>query len=224
MIEHVYRRCRLSDALDEVFVATCDASIAEAIHAVGGQVIMTSAECATATDRVAEAASKVDADVIVMIQGDEPLTPPEVIADLLKPMEEDPGLPCVNLMRLIETEEEFLDRNCVKVCVDRDDYCLFMTREPIPSPVRSGFGNFPAYRQLVLVPFRRELLLEFATWTPTPLETAESIDMLRILENGRRIKMVRTTHLLHAVDCPEDMVLVEELMRSDPVYHSYAEA
>lgn len=222
MVEHVYARCALSPVLDETWVATCDDEIASAVKAFGGDVIMTSPAHETAADRVAEAARTVGGDIVVMVQGDEPLIHPQVLKEVVRPLLVDESIVCANPMRVIESEEEYLDPNCIKVCVDKDDYCLFMTREPIPTSRRLGFAGIPVFRQLVLVPFRRDFLERFASWERGPLEKAESVDMLRVLENGGRIKMVRTSHRLHAVDCPDDLARVERMMKNDPIYTRYA--
>ena len=221
MIEHVYKRSVTADVLDAVYVATCDEEIREAVEAFGGEAIMTSPRHETASDRVAEAAQHVTADIVVMIQGDEPLTHPDVIQAIVEPLIADENIVCSNPMRKIDTQEEYLDPNCIKVVVDREGFALYMTREPIPTQRLLGFDNIPVYRQIVLVPFRCDLLFEFTRWERTPLEVAESVDMLRVLEHGYRIKMVETSHWAHAVDTPEDLVLVEQVMKNDPLLALY---
>ena len=221
MVEHVYKRTAMSDLLDDVVVATCDTEIEEAVQAFGGKVIMTSKDHETAADRVAEAARHVDADIVIMVQGDEPLTHPAMIEEIVAPLLEDESIVCSNPMRRIETEEEYFDRNAIKVVLDRDNFALFMTREPIPTTQRMGFGDIPVWRQIVLVPFRRAFLFQFASWERTPLEIVESVDMLRILENGYKIKMVESAYWAHAVDTPRDLDLVERMMDTDSLAPLY---
>jgi 3-deoxy-manno-octulosonate cytidylyltransferase (CMP-KDO synthetase) len=134
MIEHVYRRTNLCRALDDVIVATCDTEILEAVEAFGGKAIMTSPAHERASDRVAEAAADLDCDVIVMVQGDEPMTYPEMIAESLEPfLKGNEEAACVNLTARIKSQKEFEDPNTIKVVMDQDGFALYMSREPIPT-------------------------------------------------------------------------------------------
>jgi 3-deoxy-manno-octulosonate cytidylyltransferase (CMP-KDO synthetase) len=222
MVEHVYRRVALADAIEAVYVATCDDEIAEATAAFGSRAIMTSPSHERASDRVAEAAESLEADVVVMVQGDEPLTTPEMIEAALDPLRRDPGVACTNLIAPIATEEEFRDPNTIKVVRDRGSRALFMSREPIPTTRGVAFERIEAWKQVCVIPFRREALSEFAALPPTPLEVAESIDMLRFLEHGRDVHLVETRSGTQAVDTPDDLRLVEALMRDDPLLERYA--
>lgn len=220
MVEHVYRRSAMSRTLDAVFVATCDREIAAAVGDFGGEAVMTAACHERCTDRVAEAASGLEGEIIVIIQGDEPMVRPEMIDDAVAPMREDPSVECVNLMSEIRDPEDFLDPNEVKVVVDRNGNALYFSREPIPSSRKYG-KPVTGHRQVCIMPFRREFLFRYTRLEPTPLEVIESVDMLRILEHGYRIRMVETRFETFSVDTPEDLRHVEHLMRGDPLTASY---
>jgi 3-deoxy-manno-octulosonate cytidylyltransferase (CMP-KDO synthetase) len=222
MIEHVYRRTLLCAALSGVAVATCDTEIFEAVEAFGGKAVMTASTHERASDRVAEAAAGLDADVVVMVQGDEPMILPEMIDESLAPFAgEKKDVPCVNLTARIGSREEFEDRNTIKVVMDRDGFALYMSREPIPTTHLMGFDRISAFKQVCVIPFTKSALLEFVRLAPTPLEVAESIDMMRFIEHGRRVKMIETPHATHAVDTPEDLERVEALLRRDPLTGKY---
>jgi 3-deoxy-manno-octulosonate cytidylyltransferase (CMP-KDO synthetase) len=207
MIEHVYRRCRMNQSLAGVYIATCDREIAAAAEAFGGTAIMTAGSHQRASDRVAEAAEKMDADIIVMVQGDEPMLYPEMIDAAVRPFREDPAVLCTNLAAPIQSIEEMRDPNTIKVVVAKNGDALYFSRQPIPS------GSSAGLKQVCVIPFRREFLLQYAKLEPTPLEIAESVDMLRILEHGLKVRMVMTNYETHAVDTPADLALVERLMR-----------
>lgn len=221
MIEHVYRRVALSDAVDDVIVATCDEEIVAAVERFGGRAVMTSDAHQRASDRVAEAAEGLDADVVVMVQGDEPMVRPEQVADSVAPFA-DPDVRCVNLFARIASEAEYLDRNTIKVAIDRAGDALYFSREPIPTAHAGGFGALTAFKQVCVIPFRSDALALFASLEPTPLEVAESVDMLRFLEHGVKVRMVETHVSSHAVDTPADLVHVERLMADDPLLARYA--
>ena len=225
MTEHVYRRTAMCSALSEVYVATCDQEIFDAVSAFGGTPIMTSSEHQRASDRVAEAVADLAADIIVMVQGDEPMTHPEMIEQSVAPFGQgDSDIVCVNLAAKIETEDEFADRNTIKVVMDMDGFAVFMSREPIPTRHVQDFVKIPAYKQVCIISFTRAGLEAFTRLPPTPLEEAESIDMLRFIEHGYRVKMVETTFATHAVDTPADLEHVEKLMKTDALTRSYVEA
>jgi len=224
MIEHVYRRTALCSKLDEVFVATCDEEIRRAVEGFGGQVIMTSPDHQRASERIAETAQEIDADIVVMVQGDEPMLVPEMVDAALAPMVSDPSVLCVNLAKRIETEEEYLDPNTIKVVMDRIGNALYFSREPVPTKRILDFGKFPVFKQVCIIPFRRSFLLDYSRLEPTPLEQAESVDMLRVLEHGYPVRLVETSVNTHAVDTPDDLKMVEDLMRGDPLLERYMSA
>lgn len=221
MLEHVYKRVALSDALDATYIATCDEEIRHAAQAFGARVIMTSDAHERASDRVAEAAAGIDAELIVMVQGDEPMTHPHMIDTAVAPFHNDPQLGCVNLVRRIENETDFYDANTIKVVMNQQGDALYMSRQPIPTLAKSGFAATSAHKQVCIIPFRRATLLNYTQLPPTPLEQLESIDMLRLLEHGFRVKMVETEFNSQAVDTEADLARVAKLMETDPLLASY---
>ncbi|MBW2412519.1 MAG: 3-deoxy-manno-octulosonate cytidylyltransferase [Deltaproteobacteria bacterium] len=222
MIEHVFQRTRMCRKLDEVFVATCDDEIFKSVEAFGGRAVMTSPTHERASDRIAEAAADMDCDVIVMVQGDEPMTVPEMIDESLAPfVGGNAEIACVNLTARIQSREEFQDPNSIKVVMDRDGYALYMSREPIPTLHLQDFERIPAFKQVCIIPFTAAALQEFTRLDPTPLEVAESIDMMRFIEHGHRVKMIETSYSTHAVDNPADLELVQELLSRDPLTQKY---
>ena len=220
MIEHVFRRAKLCSQLDEVYVATCDDDIRDAALGFGARVIMTSNTHERASDRVAEAAEHFSADVVVMIQGDEPMITPQMIETALSPIRSDPSTMCVNLVRRIESEQDYIDPNTIKVVAGLNGNALYFSRSPIPS-VHLEETAAKVFKQVCVIPFRRECLREFARLPVTPLEIAESIDMLRLLEHGRSVRLVETDVATHSVDTPADLQQVEMLMKDDPLMREY---
>ena len=216
MIGHVYDNVIKCDLLAKTVVATCDKEIADYIESIGGQAVMTSDEHERASDRCAEALGYLEKkddiqyDIVVMVQGDEPMTHPNMIAEAVTPMLKDPEILVTNLLGDIDSEEEFKDRNCIKVVCDLDGNALYFSREPIPT---RKFGKVTMKKQVCIIPFTRDFLLEYTSLNPTPLEIAESIDMMRVLEYGFKVYMTPTKHSTHAVDTKEDLKLVEKLMK-----------
>jgi 3-deoxy-manno-octulosonate cytidylyltransferase (CMP-KDO synthetase) len=213
MIEHVYQRAKMCDLLDKVYIATCDDEIRRAAEDFGGSVLMTSAVHERASDRVAEAARDLETEIVVMIQGDEPMITPAMIYSAIAPMIDDPTINCVNLAQAIVSRDELLDPNTIKVVRNLNGDALYFSRLPIPA---TGFSeNDLFFKQVCVIPFRRDFLEKFSALPPTSLEKAESIDMLRAIEHGEKIRIVETTTQTHAVDTPEDLRLVELLMKND---------
>lgn len=223
MIEHVFRRAALCEWLEAVYVATCDEEIRTVVEGFGGTVLMTSATHERASDRVAEAAERLEAEIVVMIQGDEPMITPGMIAAAVAPMLQDQALACVNLSRRIMSREEYVDPNTIKVVMNVHGDALYFSRAPVPAIDFAGSEGRPVFKQVCVIPFRYDFLREFARLPPTPLERAESIDMLRVIEHGGRVRMVETEVDTHAVDTPDDLRLVESLMKDDPLVQRYGE-
>lgn len=223
MIEHVFRRTSMCQEVDEVWVATCDEEIKAAVEDFGGRVIMTSAAHERATDRVAEAAAQIQADIVVMVQGDEPMVTPEMISAAIAPMLDDRSIQCVNLAHRITSRDEYLDPNTIKVVMNETNDALSFSRAPIPELEAAQLDRLSVFKQVCVIPFRRDFLCEFARLAPTPLEQVESIDMLRVLEHGRCVRMVPTETETHSVDTPEDLSFVEAAMKHDPLILKYHE-
>jgi 3-deoxy-manno-octulosonate cytidylyltransferase (CMP-KDO synthetase) len=221
MIEHVYRRSQMNPRFSEVCIATCDEEIVRASAAFGCRAIMTSAAHQRGTDRVAEAASHLSADVFVNIQGDEPLIQPGIFDELLRPFDENRGVDCSNLMAELTTPEEQDNLNNVKVVTDLRGRALYFSREPIPSR-RMRVTPKRVYRQIGIFAFRAGVLADFVRLPQTPHEQAESCDMMRLIEHGYTIHMVATSTILQSVDTPEDLREAERLMAGDPLFASYA--
>ena len=227
MIGHVYHRCKMSRALSEVYIATCDEEIRAYAESIGAACIMTANTHERATDRTAEAMLKIEADtgahtdIVVMIQGDEPMVFPEMIDQAIAPMLAEPELEVVNLMAAMDDVEEFEDPNEVKVVVDLKNNALYFSREAVPSR-KKGVTTVPMLKQVCIMPFRRDFLLRFNALPQTPLEIIESVDMMRVLENGGTVRMVPTPCKTWSVDTPEDLAFVETKMKNDQLYASYA--
>jgi len=227
MIGHVYKRSKMTSKLDEVYVATCDDVIAEYIQDIGGQSVMTADTHERASDRVAEAFLKIEQetrkeiDIVVMLQGDEPMIVPEMIDASIQPLIDDSSIVVSNLMAVIQSEEDFEDPNEVKVVVDNYDFALYFSREPIPSRKKLD-QQVPMLKQVCVIPFRRSTLLEFNQLEPTILEIIESVDMNRFLGHGIRVKMIKTDFTTVAVDTPNDLERVAELMKDDHLISEYS--
>ncbi|NOX14978.1 MAG: 3-deoxy-manno-octulosonate cytidylyltransferase [Epsilonproteobacteria bacterium] len=226
MIGHVYKRVKMSSILSKVYVATCDKEIYEYIESIGGKAVMTSDCHERCSDRCAEAMLKIEkqenikVDIMVMVQGDEPLTFPQMIDEAVEPMFEDKFIKITNLVADLNSIKEFEDPNEVKVVMDKNNNALYFSREPIPSR-KKGILNIPMKKQVCVIPFTRDFLLEYNEMEPTPLETIESVDMMRILENGMKVKMIPTKYDTKAVDTKEDLDRVVEIMDKDVLFESY---
>ena len=226
MIGHVYKRVKMNKTLSEVYVATCDKEIFEYVESIGGKAVMTSDSHERCTDRCAEAMLKVEeqtgkkCDIMVVVQGDEPLTFPQMIDEAIEPMLKDERLNITNLVADMDTEEEFNNPNEVKVVMDINNNALYFSREPIPSKKKTQM-KIPMKKQVCIIPFRKDFLLQYNKMKPTPLEEIESVDMMRILENGGKVKMCNTKYLTKAVDTKEDLDLVCKMMKEDKLYENY---
>lgn len=216
MIKMVYNNVKGCKIVNDCIVATCDSEIKEIIETDGGKCIMTSSSHERASDRCAEALEIYEKkvgykfDIVLMVQGDEPLISHKMIEQSVKPIINDSNIEIVNLMSKIKSEEEFNDPNCVKVVIDKNSFALFFSREPIPTLKRDKHEYF--YKQVCVIPFRRDFLLEYNSMKPTSLEEIESIDMLRILENGKKVKMIETKEISQCVDTEEDLLKVEKIL------------
>ena len=209
MIGHVYKNSK-SSLLKKLYIATCDKEIADYAASIGAPIVMTKDTHERASDRVAEAVEKIEketgepVDIAVMIQGDEPMIKPEMIDGAITAMLEDQSIGVVNLMALIRSADEQNDPNCPKVAVDRENFALLFSRKPISS-----------FKQVCVMPFRRDYLLKFSSLEPTTYERDESIDMNRFLEHGHKVKMVHSSVETYSVDTPEDLKKVERLMAKE---------
>ncbi len=213
MIEHVYRRASASPVVSRVIVATDDLRIATRVAAFGGNVRLTRADHLTGTDRLAEVAAALDCDVIVNVQGDEPLLDPRAITELVEPFA-DRTISMSTLYRRITDESELLNPNIVKVVTDRSGFAMYFSRAPIPHTRDPRGGYPPLFRHVGVYAYRRAALMVLAGLEPTPLERSESLEQLRALEHGIRIKAVETSYDSIGVDTPEDLEQVRRLLRA----------
>ncbi len=217
MVQWVYERALRASLVTEVTVATDDERIMGAVRAFGGKAVLTSPAHRSGTDRVAEAAKGVSADIVVNLQVDEPLIEPGMIDEALRPVTEDPGLALCTLKTRITDAEELSNPNVVKVVTDKEGYALYFSRSPIPYAV--GKENHrraeKSFKHIGLYVYRRDFLIKFSGLRPTPLELAEGLEQLRALENGFKIKVVETPYNPVGVDTPEDLVKVRKMIKDE---------
>jgi 3-deoxy-manno-octulosonate cytidylyltransferase (CMP-KDO synthetase) len=204
MIQHVYERAKLSN-VDSVIIATDDERIEKAVKAFNGNVMLTG-EHKTGTDRIAEVASKIDADIIINVQGDEPLIHPETINLTLQPLLDNPDLLVTNAVEHMSSKEDINDINNVKSVIDANSNILYFSRLAIPN------NHTTTFKQLGLYAFRKQFLFQFSKWEQTPLEKIERVEMLRALENGQVVKATVTPHKSVSVDLPEDLEKVKAIL------------
>jgi 3-deoxy-manno-octulosonate cytidylyltransferase (CMP-KDO synthetase) len=216
MVQWVYEAAMGTRFTDDVIIATDDERIIEAVRSFGGKAILTSGDHISGTDRVAEAAVNLKADIIVNLQVDEPLIQSEAIDDLIEPLLEDGSIPMCTLKKQIEDRHELENPNIVKVVTDRNDFALYFSRHPIPCVREEGQNSegIVHYKHIGLYAYRRDFLLKYSKMTPTPLERAERLEQLRALENGYRIKVVETYFEAIAVDTAEDLERVRKIVDS----------
>ncbi|NOT63570.1 MAG: 3-deoxy-manno-octulosonate cytidylyltransferase [Acidobacteria bacterium] len=222
MIMRVVERAQSCALIQRVIVATDDERIYQAVTAAGAEAQMTSSSHCTGTDRLAEVAAALDAEIIVNVQGDEPLIEPSVIEQAIAPLLEDESLQMATTCEPIEQAADVLNPNVVKVVTDHAGFALYFSRHPLPYPrneviqhgsLEAALQNEPALLQRYakhtgLYVYRRAFLLRYAQLPATPLEQSESLEQLRALENGFRIKVVKVAHRSIGVDTPEDLAFV----------------
>jgi len=218
MVQHVYEGVSQSKLIDEVIVATEDQRILEAVKSFGGKAILTSPTHPTGTDRVAEVTRKLKSEIIVNVQGDEPLIIGSIIDKAIRPLLLDDTLHMSTLMTRIEEVRDWLNPHIVKVVVDQKNFALYFSRSPIPFPRDLNIGRLESnpfgtsrplpkrvFKHIGVYVFRRKFLLNFSKMKPTPLEKLEKLEQLRALENGYRIKVTPVNYEPICVDTPEDL-------------------
>ena len=179
----------LNKKVSKAIVATCDEEIFDAVLS-RGHAVMTSDSHFCCNDRVAEAAKTLDFDIIINVQGDEPLFDPKMIDLLVQPMIDDSSIVCTNLMAEILNDNEFRSVNEVKVICDLESNAVYMSREAIPSTKKSSNANHIFYKQLGVYAYTKNTIIDFGRWGPSPLETMETIDMVRFIEHGLKVRMI----------------------------------
>jgi len=218
MIQYVYEGVRQSKLIDEVIVATDDQRILEAVKSFGGKAVITSPAHFTGTDRVAEVARKLKSEIIVNVQGDEPLIRGTIIDNAIRPLITDETVPMSTLITRIEEVKDWLNPHIVKVVVDQKNFALYFSRSPIPFPRDLNIGRLEShpfgtdrplpkkvFKHIGVYVFRRQFLLRFSKMKPTPLEKLEKLEQLRALENGYSIKVTPVDYEPICVDTPEDL-------------------
>ena len=218
MIEMVYKNACKSKLSNETYVATCDKIIFDHIKKINGNVVMTSLKHKRASDRCAEALSilekkfKKKYDIMILVQGDEPMINFKMIDSSIRPFLKDDKVEIVNLLAKIKSNKEFKDKNCIKVVINKNKNAMYFSRESIPY---QNLQNKPyAYKQICVIPFKRDLLLKYLKLKETTTEKHESIDMMRLLENGINVKMVETKYFTQSVDTFKDLILVRKLLKN----------
>ncbi|MBI3600911.1 MAG: 3-deoxy-manno-octulosonate cytidylyltransferase [Nitrospinae bacterium] len=235
IIQYVWEAASRASLISRAAIATDDERIFKKVKEFGGEAWMTSAHHTTGTDRITEVAKKIEADIIVNVQGDEPLIEPAVIDEAVKPLLNNSEIFMATLKTRIINSEELNDPNVVKVVTDRDGFALYFSRFPIPYVREQGQGaslplqvvsrggkgqgydiNSSALhcKHIGLYVYRKDFLLKFAQMKPTPLEEAEKLEQLRVLENGYKIKVVETAYQSVGVDTPEDLERVKEILKT----------
>ena len=216
LVIHVLKRCQLSKYLEDVYVATDSNEIADTVKTWGGEVIMTSKDHQTGTDRIAEACKEISADIIINVQGDEALLNPDHIDNLCKVMESDDSILISILVNKFYKKNSPSD---VKVVLNEMNEVMYFSREDIPSYSRSSEHQMlKAYH---IVPFRKEFLLKYASWEPTELEKIEFNEYVRVLEKGYKIRAIEVESSAVSVDTEEDLGVVSKLIKEDPFLKFY---
>ncbi len=214
MVQRVYERVCHASLVSRVIVATCDSEIFDAVQGFGGEVVMTSANHQSGTDRIAEVAANLDEDVIVNVQGDEPLIDPKTIDATIEPFASDESVEMASLMFRISAEDA-QDPNLVKVVVNRENWAMYFSRCPIPYQ-RKPQSDAQIWGHVGMYTYTRRFLLEYASMAPGILERVESLEQLRVLENGKRIKMIPIDGRPMGVDTPEDLATVRAAFLAEP--------
>jgi 3-deoxy-manno-octulosonate cytidylyltransferase (CMP-KDO synthetase) len=214
MVQYVYEAALKAHLLDQVYVATEDQRIVDAVHGFGGKAFMTSAAHKTGTDRVAEVAAGIECDIVVNIQGDEPLFNPAMLDEVIQPFLDEPDLPMSTLCVPILREENLAIPDVVKVVFDLKGYALYFSRSLIPFPRKKD--NFQAYEHLGIYAYRKDFLMSYVRIPQTRLEINESLEQLRVLESGYRLKVVVSAHPYNglSVDTQEDLDRVREIIQA----------
>jgi 3-deoxy-manno-octulosonate cytidylyltransferase (CMP-KDO synthetase) len=218
MVQRVYEQAMKAKLLTQVVVATDNDEIVRVVKSFGGEVKLTSPELRSGSDRVAAVVREVDAEIVVNIQGDEPLIEPEMINQAIRPLIQDSTIQVGTLVRKIESADELLNPNIVKVVLDENNFALYFSRSPIPYHRESAtmdewHKRHQYYKHIGLYVFRREFLLEYSSWQESKLEQAERLEQLRIMEHGIRIKAAITEFDSVPIDTAEDAERVRSIIK-----------
>ncbi|MDP2654860.1 MAG: 3-deoxy-manno-octulosonate cytidylyltransferase [Candidatus Omnitrophota bacterium] len=213
MIQHVWQQVKKCRLLDEVLIACDDKRIVEAARGFSAKAVMTSPEHASGTDRIAEAVENIPANIIVNIQGDEPLIRPSVIDNLAKALIQDDECPMATVIKPIQDEDELSDPNVVKVVINQNRHAMYFSRAPVPYiRDKKSSKNVVYYKHIGLYAYKKSFLRTFTRLPPSRLEQIERLEQLRALEAGYKIRTVVTNYESVGVDTPEDLQKVEKLL------------
>ncbi len=219
MIQRVYEQAKKSKYINNIIIATDDERIEKAVKKFGGEVVITPAEIASGSDRIAHVVKNLkNVDIVVNIQGDEPLINPEMIDQTIAPLLNDNEVQVSTAVKVIENIEDLSNPNIPKVVIDSNNFAIYFSRSPIPYYRDSGnemnwLKNHPYYKHIGLYVYRREFLLRYSAWKNSPLEMAEKLEQLRIIENGSKIKTVITKFDSISVDTPDDVKKIEKIIQ-----------
>lgn len=218
MIEYVWRQAKKSRMLSEVMIACDDDRISKAAAEFGAKAVMTAKDHESGTDRIAEAVANIPVEVVVNIQGDEPLIDPEVIDNLAKALLDDPKLAMATVIKRLDKEEDLGNPNIVKTVIDGQHNALYFSRAAIPyNRAQKSFAAVKYYKHLGLYAYRKSFLMKFKDLPVSKLEQTEKLEQLRVLEAGYKIRTVETTHETIGVDTPEDLKKVEgRITKNEP--------
>lgn len=221
MVEHVRRRVLLNKNISKVIVATCDFEIYDKIKSFGGEVMITDSSHITCNDRVAEIVNKFKNDLIINVQGDEPLINPDILNLLINSYNLCEENSCISLMTKVISKKELDDINEVKVVCDINKNALYFSRLPIPYLSSNRNKNINHFKHIGVYAYESELIERFGKWKPTPAEKSENIDILRFIENGIKIKMVESPYSTNSVDTIDDLKKVRAMMLKDKYFKQY---
>lgn len=224
MVQHVWERVKRAHEIDEIIVAVDKEKVFKIVESFGGKAVYTSPEQPSGTDRLAEVVNALDADVIINIQGDEPLVHPLMVDELAQVFEYDKDVQMATIVKRIHRKEDIADPNVVKVVVDRKGYALYFSRSPIPFLSKSGSGGsgYVAdiedvsgryFKHIGLYSYTKDFLFTYTNLPKSMLEEEEKLEQLRVLEHGYKIKTIETTYDTIGVDTPEDLEKVKELLQ-----------
>ncbi len=225
MLYHVYKRAEMFFKKQDLFIATCDAEIMNFSKSINANSIMTSNKHKRASDRVYEAMKKIENmkkfkyDLIVLLQGDEPLINPSMLKKAINPFKNNKSIKVLNLMKKIDKIKDALDPNEVKVVFDKNNNALYFSRHCIPFNHINGKTVY--FKQVCVIPFRRDFLIEYSKMKPTKYEVLESIDMMRVIENGYKVKLVEIKDNVISVDTLNDLKKAELLIKKDKYTKKY---
>lgn len=227
MVGHCYFRTRMCDLFDDVYIATCDKEVSDYAESIGAKVVMTADTHERAMDRTAEAVANIEKetgeeiDIVVQMQGDEPMVTKEMLESATRKMIDDTSIKIINLVSPIVEKRDLEIPDTLKVVTDLQGNMLYYSRTLVPYDTKKYNGKVPYLKTLGIHLFRKDFLFEFHRMEPTPLEIVESTDMLRILENGMRISTFLTETPMYAVDTKADLEFVEKKMAKDPLIKKY---